>query len=376
MKKFLTALSASLILFGSSIINAEVKTYEGSDEYYVLGAFENINVAQERARERAIRAAREKAGVYIHTLSRVVNMKMIEDEIISVASGVMRVLDTVYEVTPLADTEGFLIKATVRADIETNEVEKFLQKDAEEIATIVANEKNIRQQEEQQDKKIETLKEEYRKAETTEEKENIAKQIVEEDKVFLSNQKLRAGNKFRDEGNHKQAEKLFTEAIELNPDNALAWHNRGWAYIEQKKYQQAMSDFDKTAALNPNSELPYLGRGWVYNELKEFGAAIKEYDKAINFNPKYAIAWNNRGAAKSWLNQMREAIADYDKAIALNPNYAKAYENRGKALSALGNGRPLPRGAYQVVERKRRQSYRTSYGSRKARQVPRGFETL
>ena len=333
MKKFLIAF---LILFFSSIVNAEVKTYEGTDEYYVLGAVENINVAKERARERALRDAREKAGVYIHTFSKVINMKMVEDEIISVASGIIHVLDTVYEIVPLTDMDGYMIRATVQADIETSEIENFLKKDAEEIATIVANEKLIRQQEEQQEKKIETLKQEYIKADTAEEKENIAKQIAEEDKVFLSNQKLREGNKFRDEGNHKQAEKLFTEAIELNPENALAWHNRGWAYIEQKKYQQAMADFDKTTELDPNSEWSYLGRAWIYNEQKKFEAAIKEYDTAINLNPKYAIAWNNRGAAKSWLNKMNEAIADYDKAIELNPNYAKAFENRSKAFSALG----------------------------------------
>ena len=328
MKKFLIAF---LILFFSSIVNAEVKTYEGTDEYYVLGAVENINVAKERARERALRDAREKAGVYIHTFSKVINMKMVEDEIISVASGIIHVLDTVYEIVPLTDMDGYMIRATVQADIETSEIENFLKKDAEEIATIVANEKLIRQQEEQQEKKIETLKQEYIKADTAEEKENIAKQIAEEDKVFLSNQKLREGNKFRDEGNHKQAEKLFTEAIELNPENALAWHNRGWAYIEQKKYQQAMADFDKTTELDPNSEWSYLGRAWIYNEQKKFEAAIKEYDTAINLNPKYAIARNKRGAAKSWLNKMNEAIADYYKAQGKS-----LVENRSKAFSALG----------------------------------------
>ena len=335
MKKFLVLILTSLLFV--SIVNAAVETYEGVDEYYVLGAVENINVARERARERALRDAREKAGVYIHTISKVVNMNMLEEEIISMASGVLRVLETNYEIVKLTDMDGYIIRATVRADIDTGDVEKFLQNDAEEMSHIVANEKAIRLQEEQQDKKIETLKQEYRQAGTTEEKEVIAQQIVEEDNVFLSNLKLREGNKFRDEGDHKQAEKSFSEAIELNPENALAWHNRGWAYIEQKRYKQALADFNKALELNPNWELPYFGRGFTYNQMKEYASAIKEYDKVIDMNPKYAIAWNNRGAAKSWLNQMREAIVDYNKAIELNPRYAKAYENRGKAFGALGN---------------------------------------
>ena len=320
-----------------SIVNAEVETYEGVDEYYVLGAVEDINVARERARERALRDAREKAGVYIHAVSRVVNMKMLEDEIVSVASGVMRVLETTYEVVQLTDTEGYLIRAKVKADIDSSNLEKFLQKDADELSKIVANDKVIRQQEEQQDQKIETLKQEYLHAETAEERRVIAQKIVDEDEVFLSNVKLREGNDIYYAGDYKRAEKIFSDAIELNPQNMLAWHNRGWAYAEQKKYTQAMADFNKAMTLKPDSELPYFGRGWVYNLQKEYKAAIREYDKVIELNPKYATAWNNRGAAKSWLNQMREAVADYDKAIELKPNYVKAYENRGKALDALGN---------------------------------------
>ena len=335
MKKFLIAVLMSLLF--ASVAVAAVETYEGTDEYYVLGAVEDMNVARERARERALRAAREKAGVYIHSISRAVNMNVVEDEIISVASGVLRVLETSYDVIQMTDADGYFIRATVRANIDTSDVEKFLQKDAEELSRIVAAEKVIRLQEEQQDQKIDTLKKNYAKAETSEEKEAIAKQIVEEDKVFLSNLKLREGNKLRDEGNHKQAEKFFSEAIELNPENALAWHNRGWAYIEQKRYKQALDDFNKASQLSPNSELPYFGRGWVYNLQKEYDAAIKQYDKVIELNPKYAVAWNNRGAAKSWLNRMQEALVDYNKAVELNPRYAKAYENRGKALLALGN---------------------------------------
>ena len=335
MKKFFIA-ALMMIVLSASGVRAAVETYEGTDEYYVLGAVENINVARERARERALRDAREKAGVYIHSLSRVVNMNMLEDEIISVASGVLRVLDTAYEIIQLKDADGYIIRATVHADIDTGDLEKFLLKDAEEISRIASGEKIIRRQEEQQEEKIETLKQEYRQAVTAEEKENLARQIVDEDKIFLSNLKLREGNKFRDAGDHKRAEKFFSEAIDLNPDNALAWNNRGWSFVEQKKYSQALADFNHAAELTANSELPYFGRGWVFNQLKQYESAVAEYDKVIALNPSYAVAWNNRGAAKSWLNQMRAAVDDYNKAIEFNPNYVKAYENRGKALSALG----------------------------------------
>lgn len=334
MRKFLIAAVVSLLVI--TTVYAAIETYEGVDEYYVLGAVEDLNVARERARERALRNAREKAGVYIHTLSRVVDMNLVEDEIVTIASGVIRVIDTVYEIKKLPDAEGYVIKAKVKADIDTGDVEKFLKKDEEEFSMIVANDKVIRMQETEQENKIATLKQEYLKADTLAAKEIIAQQIVTEDKVFLSNLKLRKGNKYRDTGYHKHAEKAFTEAIELNPENFLAWHNRGWAYIEQEKYKEAIADFDKAAELKPDSELPYFGCAWIYNQSKEYAKAIEEYDKAIELNPKYAMSWNNRGTAKSWLNHWHAAIADYDKAIELKPNYIKAYENRGKAFRALG----------------------------------------
>ena len=341
MKKFLRrALTAMFVVcsfVSAPMLNAAVQTYEGTDEYYVLGAVEDINVARERARAKALRNAREQAGVFVKSISHAVNSNLIEDEIICVASGVLRVIEVHYETENLANAAGYLIRATVKADIDTNDLEKFLEKDADEISKIAARDKVIRLQEEQQEQKIEALKTQYQQAATTEEKEVIVKQIEIEDKVFLSNLKLREGNKYRDAGDHKKAAELFSEAIELNPDNVMAWHSRGWAYADQKQYKQALADFGKALAIDPKSELSYLGRGWVHEQLKEYDKAVAEYDKAIEINPKYSTAWNNRGAAKSWLGKMVEAVADYSKAIELKPNYIKAYENRSKAHGSLGD---------------------------------------
>lgn len=337
MKKLLITLMTSLFI--TSTANAEIQTYEGSDEYYVLGAVENINVARERARERAIRNAREKAGIYIHSYSRTKDFELIEDEIISVASGVLRIIETYYETEDLPDSKGYLIRATVKADIDTDDLRQWLHKDIEEISKIVAQDKAIRAKEQEQERKIETLKQEYVQAETHEQKEVIVQQIMHEDNVFLSNLKLREGNSFHDAGDYKRAAELFSEAIKLNPENALAWNNRGLSYAEQKKYQQALTDFNRATELDPNSDLPYSGRGLAYYYQKKYSAAIKEYTKVIELNPNYAVAYNNRGAAYSWQGNMREAVVDYSKAIELNPNYAKAYENRGKAYSGLGENK-------------------------------------
>lgn len=337
MKKFLTALLAAWSMLVAPVADAEIQTYEGSEDYYVLGAVEDVNVARERARERAIRNAREKAGVYVHSYSRTKDFELVDDEVITVASGVLRVIETHYETKTLPDASGYLIRATVKADIDTDDLLTWFQKDAEEVIKLIAEDKAIRAREAEQERKIETLKQEYVQAATPEQKEVIAAQIVEQDKTFLSNLKLREGNRQRDAGNHKRAAEFFTAAIDLNPSNVMAWRNRGWAYAEQKKYSQALADFNKAVEMEPDSEFAYLGRGYVYHRQKKYSAAVAEYTKAIELNPACATAYNNRGAALSWQDKMHEAIADYNKAVELNPRYAKAYENRGKAYEFLGD---------------------------------------
>ena len=77
MKKFLTALPAAGSLLIASVAAAEIQTYEGSEEYYVLGMVEDVNVA----RERAIRNAREKAGVYVHSYSHTKDFELVDTKL-------------------------------------------------------------------------------------------------------------------------------------------------------------------------------------------------------------------------------------------------------------------------------------------------------
>jgi tetratricopeptide (TPR) repeat protein len=88
--------------------------------------------------------------------------------------------------------------------------------------------------------------------------------------------------------------------------------------------------------LNPNFAEAYNNRGNAYHRLSQHERAIEDYNKAIELNPSYADAYSNRGAVYYGLNQHERAIEDYNKAIELNPNFAGAYGNRGKAHSAIG----------------------------------------
>ena len=108
-------------------------------------------------------------------------------------------------------------------------------------------------------------------------------------------------------GDNDKAIATASEAIRLNPDDAVAFTNRGLAHSRKGDYDQALAD----------------------------------YDEAIRLDPKYARAFNNRGFAYSKKGDPDRAIADYSEAIRLSPNFARAFCNRGsvklKINDASGN---------------------------------------
>ncbi|MDE0684478.1 MAG: tetratricopeptide repeat protein [Candidatus Poribacteria bacterium] len=123
----------------------------------------------------------------------------------------------------------------------------------------------------------------------------------------------------------------YSHVIDLNPDNADAYINRGAAYIKEDKHDLAIKNCNKAIQLRPDYALTYNNRGVAYDGKGEHDVAISDYDKAIELKPNYADAYNNRGNAYKTKRMYDVAISDYDKAIELKPNYADAYYNRGNA---------------------------------------------
>ena len=140
-------------------------------------------------------------------------------------------------------------------------------------------------------------------------------------------------------GQFDQAIKAYSEVIEVIPDYADAYNNRGNAYAYKGKYEQAIADFDEVIALNPDLAEAYYNRGITYADKGDYERAIIDYDRAIELTPDYAAAYHNRGNAyykKNGKGDYDRAIADHDRAIKLNPDYAKAYVNRGNAYASKG----------------------------------------
>ena len=84
------------------------------------------------------------------------------------------------------------------------------------------------------------------------------------------------------------------ELIEkLNPTFDDAYSIRGSAYQRNGQFDQAISDFSQAIEINPNDAMLYYNRGNAYSEKGLHNQAISDYEKAIELNQEFAIAYIN-----------------------------------------------------------------------------------
>ena len=147
--------------------------------------------------------------------------------------------------------------------------------------------------------------------------------IVEETYISSSetttnyNEAIRDGtNKLLNLGDYQGAIKDFDEAIRLEPQNAVAYFNRGTAYLHQGIEDLASKKFE--------------------HAIEAFIEVVADYDEAIRLDPEYADAYGSRGVAFVYLEKYERAIEDYTEAIRIEPQTAELYAARAVLHHELG----------------------------------------
>jgi tetratricopeptide (TPR) repeat protein len=137
------------------------------------------------------------------------------------------------------------------------------------------------------------------------------------------------GLMYSEQGDKDRAIADYTQAIRLDPNYAAAYMNRGSAYDAKGDHDRAIEDYTEAIRIDPNGAEPYFSRGRGYYLKGDYDRAIADCNQAIEFNPNYANAYSIRGLAYSDKKDYDRAIADYNQTIRLDPNNADLYNNRG-----------------------------------------------
>ncbi|MBI4648851.1 MAG: tetratricopeptide repeat protein, partial [Bacteroidia bacterium] len=148
---------------------------------------------------------------------------------------------------------------------------------------------------------------------------------------------INRGIGYRKSGDYNKAIQDYSKVIEIKPDYAEAYNNRGIAYDDSGDYNKAIQDYSKVIEIKPDYAEAYINRGNAYNKSGDYDKAIQDYSKAIEIKPDFAEAYINRGIAYYKLGVYDKAIQDYSKAIEIKPDYADAYINRGIGYRKSGD---------------------------------------
>src|ERR1043166_8796013 len=117
---------------------------------------------------------------------------------------------------------------------------------------------------------------------------------------------------------------------------AEAYYHRAMALRQRNQLDNAFADVTKALELAPNNSMAYTARGSIYASRRDFDNALKDYDRALEINQVNTTALTFRGTVLTQTGKLDEAVSDYDRAIALSPNYAEPYFRRGEVHRRRG----------------------------------------
>ena len=142
-----------------------------------------------------------------------------------------------------------------------------------------------------------------------------------------------AKNPTEKQAKYDKAIEHYTRAIDLNPEHANAYYNRGITYYKKDAFDNAIKDFNKTINFNPKHANAYYNRGITYIDKGAFDNAIEDFNKTINFNPKHANAYYNRGQAWLHLSKWEKAKADLSDAKDMGNDIVASFRNTYESVS-------------------------------------------
>ncbi|KAJ2597201.1 Hsp90 cochaperone [Coemansia sp. RSA 1721] len=172
--------------------------------------------------------------------------------------------------------------------------------------------------------------------------------------MSTANELKAQGNAAFAAGNHDEAIKLFTQAIELDPTNHVLYSNRSASLASLKKYDEALNDAEKTVEIKPDWPKGYSRKGAALFGLHRLEEAKETYQAGLKYDPENALLKKSLGDTESALrneesrfddvaNQMNNVFkGDVLARIAANPKTAAfladpAYVTKIKAIQADPN---------------------------------------
>ncbi len=146
---------------------------------------------------------------------------------------------------------------------------------------------------------------------------------------------ISSGNDHYRKGELGEAIRCYNQAIQLEPENSIAWNNKGLILAIAGRFEEALAAHSKAVEIDVDYVDAISNMGMAYAKMDKYDEALTYYNKALEKRPDHEIAWNNKGNLLAKMEKHEEAIKCYEKALQINPNYLAAMNNKAVGLNHL-----------------------------------------
>ena len=143
------------------------------------------------------------------------------------------------------------------------------------------------------------------------------------------------GNEYYRKGELGPAMQAYNSAIKADPENPIAWNNKGLILTIVGKYKEALACHMKALELDGVYIDAISNIGMIYAKMKKFEDAMEYYDAALELHPEHEAAWNNKGNLLAKMDRHEESLECYKKALEIDPNYVAAMNNMSVSLTHM-----------------------------------------
>src|SRR3989454_7333276 len=119
-------------------------------------------------------------------------------------------------------------------------------------------------------------------------------------------------------GEYAAAERAFRQALESDPDSAVARSKLGVALAQQGRLDEAIAEVSKALSLRPTYAPAYSNLGNAYREKGMLPEALVAYERALAVDPDYSIAHQNLGILYKQMGRVGDAVYHFTKATRLS----------------------------------------------------------
>ncbi|MCR5758170.1 MAG: hypothetical protein K6F95_09720 [Selenomonas sp.] len=276
MRRIITGWILSVLLLLPCICLAVPQQITASG-VYVMGENDSPKIAKDAARQEAMRAATEKAGVYVESYSKTKNMELSADDVRVISGAVLKVLRE--QAVPELSAGVWKYTVTLTCEVDTDNID---------LQSMLENRSKLEKLQQERDalkKQNQELLEKYKQAKGVE-KERIGTEL--ESQYNLQDIFDRCAI-FIQQGEQRRAifelNKVINDRKVTDSPLAYAHYLRGRAYYERNMDNRAMEDFAAAETTPHNDKIYPIWRaryyqGLIYSDREQWEQAYAKLKQA------------------------------------------------------------------------------------------------